>query len=94
MNKTLVKTSLAIAYESTANQRQLKDPLKARSSIGRKQLISSLDFPKGAFAHPNMKTQANSKMASTRNNQRNLAASVHFENPLTDEALQSYLNTD
>ena len=76
----LVKTSLGNGSPVVK-----KDPLQ--TALGRKQLVSSLDVPKGTFKI----ASKNKKLSSTRNNNRNLGA---FENPLSDEILQSYLNTD
>lgn len=62
----LVKTSLGNGSPVIK-----KDPL----AVGRKQLVSSLDVPKGTF-----KMSSKNKKLSTRNNNR-------FENPLSDEVL-------
>ena len=44
MNKTILKNSLGGTLKHP-----LVDPVKAYSSIGRKTLVSSIDYPKGAF---------------------------------------------
>jgi hypothetical protein len=49
MNKTIAKNS----FGSTGGQKNnpLMGAVKAHSSIGRKTLVSSIDYPKGAFKY-------------------------------------------
>jgi hypothetical protein len=65
-------------------------------------LVSSIDYPKGAFKYkdayisPGMKPQVNNN--TTRNTNKKQILSGHpgkmYENLMSDDVLQSYLNTD